>query len=509
MIQNIKYSTLYFIQKNYRFLLISFLFLSFYTKLDIFDKKFYNFYNDNLFYCCLKFDLKNNFSENLFNLLIFKNESFIIIHHLFLFANFFIPIFILKKFETVYALKFNPIKSIFFICIFIFSPILSITDIKYQISLFAFFLLILEFFKSKNNFFLFFLLIILMSLYPRFILSLFFFLINYLIIFKYLKKKIKWNLFFLLCLFIILINYNYLIDIFNLFIFNEFQNHHHSSSIDFFYKKTSPYYNSFLNNGIFYFIIQLFLSFVSFKFFEFDIILSFDTFFYLIFLVILNKFFFKFKFFFLIFFSNILIFICLLTILYNYNFIKLSILINPYTFIFALFPIWVIFFIFFLKRIKKNFFFFFIATLFILNNYFTSYFDSKYLTLDCINSMECNKHNYKKGGFIIEDKYFKLDNFLQKENINKVFLNQKIYSNKIYINDNLEFYFPNLFISENIKLLSILNLNKNFLIYNERVIVLSIINNNNSIYDYSYIRENNCVFFHVIHDFIICGLKID
>ena len=143
----------YLVLKNYKFFLVLFLFLSFYFKLDIFKNNFYNFYNDNYFYCCNGFSLKENLSGNIYNILITKKYFFNIFHSLVLFTNLLIPIYFIKKFELFFETKLNKLNSCLFICIFILLPIFINTDIKFQTSLIGFFLIILQFFKNSANIF--------------------------------------------------------------------------------------------------------------------------------------------------------------------------------------------------------------------------------------------------------------------------------------------------------------------------------------------------------------------
>jgi hypothetical protein len=135
-----KFTTQFLILRNYKLFLPIFLFFSFYFKFAIFDFNFYNFYNDSYFYCCNEFSWKKNFSENLYNFIIFNNKSYLITHLFFLAINLYIPVLLLNRFESFFEIKLSDNKSIFFILVFVLLPLMIPSDIKYQIGLTGFFL---------------------------------------------------------------------------------------------------------------------------------------------------------------------------------------------------------------------------------------------------------------------------------------------------------------------------------------------------------------------------------
>jgi hypothetical protein len=507
----------YLLLKNYKFFLVLFLFLSFYFKLDIFKNNFYNFYNDNYFYCCNSFSLKENLSGNIFNILITKKYFFNIFHSLVLFTNLLIPIYFIKIFELFFETKLNKLNSCLFICIFILLPILTNTDIKFQTSLIGFFLIILQFFKKRINFFFSFFSIILLSLYPRIIFSLFLVLINIIIIHFYQKKKINFKFLIILFFILLLVNLNYVIDLYKLLFLNIYQPHLNAKIVYFNYVQNSPYFNvlfnnhffnnHFFNNHFFNQILILTISLTSFIFFDYDYLTFNFLFSGIVFLIIINSK--KSKFYNLLFLFNLIFYSGALIFIYNSSYLNIKLLFNPYTFIFSQFILFLILLFLFFSQLKINQkALYFILIAFVLHNYLKNFYDSKYLTSHCIDDKNCVRHSYKKGGFFLDNKFIKLKDYLEREKIENVFLNKKDIDTKINI-ENLHFYFPLIFLSNKYNIYNINNLEFKLRDINKKNYILTLVDDNNyiNINNIHYVSSKNCITYHIIEDLFLCSIK--
>jgi hypothetical protein len=502
-----------YILKNYKFFLVLFLFLSFYFKLEIFNKNYYNFYNDNHFYSYQIINLKNNLSEIIYNFFIFKNEYFKILHNLILFLNLIIPIYFIKRFELFFDTKLNFVNSCLFICIFALLPFMANTDIKFQISLFGFFLLILQFFKKDSNFFLIFFLTILLSFYPRLIISFVIFIVNISIIFLHKKKKVNYKFLLILFLSFIIVNLNLFFDLIK-FISLNFYNQpqlNQEEIMNYFYVDTNPYFNDFKNFSILEIFIIYIISFISLNYINFTTFLNLSILFSFIFFLLFFINFKKYKFYNKLFIINLFIFSITLIILYNFFLVKFFILINPYIFIYSLIPFVLILLFLYLSLLKPiNKKIYLIIILFISLNYLRFYFDTPNLFSECINNKSCVMHNYKKGGFLMEEKYIKLKDYLEKEKIENVFINKKNFDTKVEINQNVYFYLPIIFLSDKYTVSVVNNFNFKLLNIDDKksaVLTLFAYNNLNNINSYKYLSKNHCISTFIIEDIFLCVLR--
>ena len=494
------------ILKNYKFFLVLFLFLSFYFKLDIFKNNFYNFYQDNYFYCCNNFTFKENLSGNIYNILITQKYYFNILHSLALFTNLLMPIYLIKRFELFFGTRLNPLNTCLFICIVILLPILANSDIKFQIGLIGFFLIILQSLKNKINFFFIFFSVFLLSFYSRLIFSLLFILINILIIYLYQKKKINFKFLVILFFSLFVINLNYFIDLYKLLFLNIYQPHLNTEIVINNYVESSPYLNTLDNKSFFNQFLILTISLTSFIFLDYDLF-AFDFLFSgIVFLIIINiK---KYKFYNLLFLFN-LIFSCgALILIYSSIAINPKILFNPYTFILSQFFLFLILLFLFFSQLKINQkAIYFILIIFVLHNYLKNFYDSKKLTSYCIDSKSCVRHSYKKGGFFLDEKFIKLKDYLEKEKIDNIFLNQEGFNTKIYI-DSLYFYFPIIFLSNKFQVYNLNSPAFKSIDKNKKNYILTLVDNNNFKYsNIHYVSTKNCISYHIIEDLFLCSAK--
>jgi hypothetical protein len=498
--------TNYLVLKNYKFFLVLFIFLSFYFKLDIFKNNFYNFYNDNYFYCCEIFSLKENLSGNIYNFLISKKYYFNTLHSLALFANLLIPIYLIKRFELFFETKLNSLNTCLFICIVILLPILTVTDIKFQIGLIGFFFLIFQSLKKKINFFFIFFSIILMSFYPRFIISFFLFLINILIIHLYQKKKINYKFLKILFFCLLVVNFNYFIDLYKLVFLNIYQPHLNTEIVNFIYLETSPYFTTLANKSFFDQLLILIISLTSFVFFDYDFISLDFLFSGILFLIIINLK--KYKFYNLLFLFNLIFSLSALIFLYNHPALYLKILFNPYSFIILQFFLFLILLFLFFSQLKINQkAIYFILIIFVLHNYLKNFYDSRNLLSNCIDSQSCGRHFYKKGGFFLDEKFIKLKDYLEKEKIDNVFLNTGGIDNKIYISG-LDFYFPIMFLSNKFEVHNLNSPQFKSRDVNKKNYILTLLDQPTlRIISIKYVSINSCITYHIIDDLFLCSAK--
>jgi hypothetical protein len=503
--------TIFFILRNYKAFLIIFFFFSFYLKIDIFKNNFYNFYNDNYYFCCESFSIEENLSGNIYNFLLNKNEYFKIIHNIFLVANFIISIFLIKRFELFFKKKLNYFNTFIFICIFILLPVLSNTSLKFQISIFGFLYLVLQCFKDRHNFFLIFLAAILVSLYPRLVLSLGFFIINVLIIYLYIKQKINIKFLIILTLSIMLVNFNYIIDLYNLFFFksSNLPQFNNSEVLSHFYKQTNPYLYDYNNFYFFLYFFHLILSFSSLIYINSFNYISLDFLFPFFLFLLIQINFKKYKFYNLLFILNLFILSIIQISIYKSGLVELYVLFNPYLFIHSLYPLCLIILFLNLSLLKpKHIITYLLLFLFISHNYFKNIFDAKNLLPQCLTNAECTWHGYQKGGFFLNPKYTKLIDYLQKEKINSLYINKKGLDTKVYLKNNLYFYFPISFLTNNIDVASVESFKSQLVNVNKKTVILTILNDENmgSIYK-KYLTKENCNSFFIIEDFFMCLLE--